>query len=68
MINRLTEDVVSRIAAGEVIIRAANAVKELIENSLDADADEIVVTAVNGGLDLIKVQVHLVSFLFLFLI
>lgn len=54
-INILSKNVYNRIAAGEVIDRPYSAVKELIENSLDAGATEIDIYIENGGKQLIKV-------------
>ncbi|EAQ88027.1 hypothetical protein CHGG_04646 [Chaetomium globosum CBS 148.51] len=54
-IKALDQDVVNKIAAGEIIVAPVHALKELIENAVDAGSTSLEVLAKDGGLKLLQI-------------
>ncbi|CAD8085249.1 unnamed protein product [Paramecium sonneborni] len=55
MIKKLPQEVINKIAAGEVVQRPFSVIKEMVENSIDAHAQNITIYLNNAGLDLIRI-------------
>jgi len=56
MIKILPEFLANQIAAGEVVQKPESVIKELVENAIDAEADNVFITIHNSGKDLIHIQ------------
>ncbi len=54
-INKLPQEIINQIAAGEVVERPASVVKELVDNSIDAEADQIKISLKDGGKKVIEI-------------